>query len=321
MPNPVGGNRPPQTNFDKISQDMDKTADKLKDAAKDQMREAGRSVGRAGEHAVDAGAHLAGAAANAIFATAKTAEGVARTAQAAGHAAAAGALGATGAVGWTVETVAEGGRFVAKNTAKGFAAIANGLTRILGDGKTTTVRELEGDPTAVRFSEKMFGHAADQLQKSGDAMNLAWNAYVNAVGHVAGAGVNLVMAAGHTAAVAGNLALAAAQTGAAGTIKLAEFGVRVGSLGVQAAEQGVKGARELAILSAKFSAGVANVLAQPDQGRVEVQVQTVLKQYEDELKALMDKEPTIKQMPEAQQLKTDINTFRQALQNNAAQQR
>ena len=296
MSNTIKPNAPGVTNFDKISKDMDKTADALKDAAKNTLTDAGASVNRAGGHASDAFVNLSGAAANALFATGKTLEGVANTAAAGGHLAAAGGLATLGAAAWTTEEVRSGGRFAARGAARGFAGIANAFSRILGDGKSVTVRELAGDPKAIRFSEKMLGEAGKQLNKSADAMNAAWGSYIGAITNLAGSAVNLGMAAGHTAAVAGNLALAAAQAGAAAPLKLAEYGVRLGSAAVQAAEQGVVGARELAILSAKLSAATANVLANPDQGKVEVSVNNTLNEYNAELRKLVASNPNLGQI-------------------------
>jgi hypothetical protein len=296
MSNTIKPNPPGVTNFDKISKDMNKEADVLKDAAKNTLADAGASVNRAGGHAADAFVNLSGAAANALFATGKTVEGVANTAAAAGHLGAAGGLATLGAAAWTTEEVRSGGRFAARGAARGFAGIANAFSRILGDGKSVTVRELAGDPKAIRFSEKMMGEAGKQLNKSSDAMNAAWGSYVGAITNLAGSAVNLGMAAGHTAAVAGNLALAAAQAGAAAPLKLAEYGVRLGSAAVQAAEQGVVGARELAILSAKLSAATANVLANPDQGKVEVSVKNTLNEYNAELRRLVAANPGLGQV-------------------------
>lgn len=289
MPKIQGG--APTTNFDKISQNLDKTADSLKESAKEQIQDAGKAVDKAGAHAVDAFANVAGAGANAVFATAKMVEGLADTAAAAGHTAAAGGFVAAGVAGWATEGVREGGRYAAKGAARGFAGIANAMTRVLGDGKMTTVRELQGDPNAVRFSEKMFGKAGQQLQLAGDTMNMAWSAYTESITNLAGAAVNIGFAAAHVAGVAGNLAKAAALTTSAGATKMAEFGVRLSSVAVQAAEQGVVGARELAILGAKFSAATANVLANPDQGQVQVVVANNLKAYQNELANLVKGNP------------------------------
>ncbi|MBI3184356.1 MAG: hypothetical protein HYZ28_19655 [Myxococcales bacterium] len=275
---------------------MDKTADALKDLAKTELNEAGRSTARAGTHAAEAASHLAGAAANAVFATAKVVEGVALNAEAGVHLANAGMFAGVGGAAWVSEEVRSGGRYVAKNASSGFAKIANFFSRIIGDGKTVTVRELEGDPNAKRFSDKMFDKAGKQLVLSSEAAGLAWNSYIQAVSHMAGAATNVAFAAGHTAAVAGNLAAAAAHTGSAAVVKMSEYGVRLGSVAVQAAEQGMVGAREMAILSAKFSAGVANILANPDQGKVEVLVQNRLNEFNAELKALAQKNPQLSQL-------------------------
>jgi len=283
------------TNFDKISNNMNKTADNLKESARQQLIEAGKAAQAAGVDAADVIINLAGAGANAVFATSKFVEGIGDTAAAGAHVAAAGGYLTAGVGGWAVEGMRSGGREVAKGAARGFGAIANSMTRIIGDGKNVTVRELQGDPTAQRFSERMFGKAAGQLQLSSDSMNAAWNAYGEALWHLSGVGGNLVLAAGNAAGVAGNLAKAAALTTSAGATKMAEYGVRVGAVAVQAAEAGVVGARDLMILSAKFSAATANVLANPDQGKVQVLVDNQLKQYQNELAALVKDNPGLQQ--------------------------
>lgn len=277
---------PSQNVFQRNQAALERTADQLKNDARDLVKDAGGSVGRAGEHVDEAAAHLAGAAANAVYATGAVLQGTVDALEAAGRTGAAGAFAGAGALGWAVEGVASAGRFVAKNISRAFASLANVFTGILKDGKTTTVRELAGDPNAVRFSDKMFGKAADQLNKAGDAMNASWNSYVNAVSHAAGSAANVAMAAGHTAAVAGNLALAAGELGAAGVVKLAEVGTRAAAVAVEYAEKGMAGARDASILAAKISAATANALAVAGQGEVKVDVEGQIKAFEAELRQL-----------------------------------
>ncbi len=279
-------NRPNPNVFDATRTNLDKAADQLKDDAKGLVQDAGNRVDAAGDHATEAASHLAGAAANAVYATGAVLEGTADAFDAMGHTAKAGALASAGALGWAAEGVSMAGRFVAKNVSRGFAAIANLFTGVLKDGKSVTVREMAGDPNAVRFSDEMFGKSAKELNRAGESMNAAWNSYVDAVGHAAGSATNVAMAAGHTAAVAGNLATAAAEVGAAGVVKLAELGTRAASVAVEYAEKGVEGARDATILAAKISAATANALAVAGQGDVKVDVNKQIEEFQAQLAQL-----------------------------------
>ncbi|MBN2358331.1 MAG: hypothetical protein JXR83_02700 [Deltaproteobacteria bacterium] len=276
----------PQNVFQKDAAALRKAADDLQGGARELVKDAKQDVAAAGAHADEAAKHLAGAAANAVYATGALLEGTADVLGAAGHAGAAGAYAAVGTAGWIAEGISSAGRFVAKNLARGFAAIANAMTNVLKDGKFTTVRELAGDPNAVRFSDEMFGKAAGQLNKSADLMNAAWNSYVECIDHMAGAGANVAYAAGHTAAVIGHLGKAAAEIGASGVVELAALGAEAAAVAVEYAEKGFAGARDAAILAAKISAATANALAIAGQGEVKVDVADKIKGFQQELKAL-----------------------------------
>lgn len=276
----------PQNVFQRDAANLRHAADDLKSGARDLVKDAKKDVAEAGDHANKAVGNLAGAAANAVYATGALLEGTADVFGAAGHAGAAGAYAAVGSMGWVAEGISSAGRFVAKNLAHAFASMANLMTNVLKDGKFTTVRELAGDPNAVRFSDKMFGKAAAELNKSADLMNAAWNSYVESIDHMAGAGANLVYAAGHTAAVAGHLSKAAVELGAAGVKDLAELGLRAAAVAVEYAEKGVIGARDATILAAKISAATANALAIAGQGEVKVDVAKQIKGFQQELAAL-----------------------------------
>lgn len=186
-----------------------------------------------------------------------------------------------------------GARFVARNLARGFAGIANFLSG--RSGPQLTVVEIQGDPRAERFSQRMFGKAGDEFKKTGAASKEAWACYTEALTHAARTGRDLGQAAGHAAGVAANLALAAAKVGDAGVDRLAQLGVRTAAAAVDAAGQGLEGARELAILSAKFSAAVAEVVGNADQGKlkVDVMVDQKLAAYRAELDALVQRDPAL----------------------------
>lgn len=257
--------------FDRTRTQLENAADGLKEAAKQELQNAQGNVQDAGDHASAAVGHVIASGVRATMATGDVLKGTLDALDAAGHTAKAGGYGAVGVAGWMAEGVASAGRFVAKNVARGFAALANALTDVLKDGKSVTVRELAGDKNAVRFSEKMFGKAAGELNKAGDAMNAAWSSYVSAIDNAAMSGVHVGMAAGHTVGVAGNLVLAAKDLGDAGALKMAELGARVAGHGVQLAENATTEARDAAVLAARISAAAANRLAVAGQGKVTVE--------------------------------------------------
>ena len=252
-----------------VDQATTKTATELRDAAKDLHDGAGKlidsaanDIAKAGGNASSAVGHTLAAGANAILATANGIGGTADVVEAGGRTAAAG-------------------RFVAKNVSEAFTALANALSGPLGDGKTWTVRELQGDVNAVRFSDKMFGQAAGQLNKAGDAMNMAWSSYATSVNQLALTGAHAAVAVGYTAAVGVNLTTAAGKTALAATGVVGEGLMRASAVGVEIGGAVAKGAitlteeankdlRDLAVLTAKLSASVANKLALPDQGKIVV---------------------------------------------------
>lgn len=276
--------------FDRTRQNLEKAADSLQEGAKTELANASANVDAAGDHASMATGHVLAAGIRATMATGAVLEGTLNALDAAGHTAKATGYGAVGVAGWAVEGVASAGRFVAKNVARGFAALANAFTDVLKDGKTVTVRELAGDPNAVRFSDKMFGKAAGELGRAGDSMNAAWASYINAVDNAMASGIHGVMAAGHTVAVAGHLAGAAKDLGDAGALKMAELGTRAAGHAVQLAEDATVEARDAAILAARISAATANRLAVAGQGEVTVEVNksfdAQLADFEKQLAAL-----------------------------------
>ncbi len=261
------------SNFDRASKSLGKYASELR-------QEAGRAGKRvrlhgedALEHGSDAVAHVLGASINAVDSLGFAMVGTGQVVKAGAHAVAAGGIGVAGGLVTGAEWFTSAGRWVAKNCARGFAAIANACSRVLGNRDTVTVRELEGDPGALRLSDKLFNAAKNQAEQVPESLKAAWNAYVQSVTHALGAGTNIVFVAGHTAAMAGHLAAAAAEAGLVGVYKLAQYGTVVAAMSMQAAEAGVEGARALAILSAEISAAAADLLAQPDQGEVDIDIE------------------------------------------------
>lgn len=267
MPGPIKSSEP-KTNFERLSTDLRADSKNLSEISKRELEGAGASVGRAGESSKDAFESLAGAGVNVAMSGVKLGQGGGQVAGAVGHLATGAGYAVAGAGGWVGEGVLSGARFVARNLAHGFAAIANLLAG--KNGPQVTVRDVEGDPNAVRFSDKMFGKAGREVNFAKADAARGWNAWTQSVINAAGAAGNLVRVAGHLAGAAGGLVQAATQTGLAGVAQLARAGVELSSVAVNAAGEGVEGAREVAILSARFSAATANTIGNVDQGKVKV---------------------------------------------------
>ena len=266
---------------------QDKRVDKLRTTAKNLGEAAVSDLKSAGDHAV-AGLDHGGAALDkaamagvqALSATVNVVAGVADTLEAGAHLGKAAGLGIAGSAGFVVEGMAAGGRFVAKNISEAFAALATFFSKAL-DGNTYTVRELAGDVDAVRFSKKMFGEAAKELNKSGESMNIAWASYVQAVDDLAGGGADAVKALGHTTAMLGHFAASGALQGLAAVegFGAAVYEARaagawiIGEVAMGAitlTESAHRDLRDLAVVGAKLSASAANKLALPDQGQLTV---------------------------------------------------
>jgi hypothetical protein len=266
---------------------QDKRVDSLRGTAKMLGEAAVSDLQAAGEHAAAAvgqgakaldKAALAGV--EALSATVNVAVGLADTLDAGVHLGKAAGFSIAGSAGFVVEGLAASGRFVAKNLADAFATLATFFSKAL-DGNTYTVRELKGDVDAVRFSARMFGEAAKELNQSADAMNLAWASYVHAISDLADGGKDALAALGHTTAMLGHFAASGAFKGlavveglgaalyearAAGAWVIGE--VAMGAITLT--EQAHRDLRDLAVIGAKLSASAANKLALPDQGKVVV---------------------------------------------------
>ncbi|MDP2339402.1 MAG: hypothetical protein Q8O67_00480 [Deltaproteobacteria bacterium] len=292
---------------------QDKRVDKLRTTAKNLGEAAVEDLKGAGDHAVAGLEHGAAAidkaamaGVQALSATVNVAAGVADTLEAGVHLGKAAGFSLAGSAGFVVEGMAAGGRFVAKNVSEAFAALATFFSKAL-DGNTYTVRELKGDVDAIRFSKKMFGEAAKELNLSADSMNLAWASYVAAVGDLADGGKDAVKALGHTTAMLGHFAASGALQGlaAAEGLGAAIYEARaagawiIGEVAMGAitlTETANRDLRDLAVIGAKLSAMAANKLALPDQGKVVVTEgeQKLLKQLNDTMASLQKQGLTAK---------------------------
>jgi hypothetical protein len=252
------------------------TANSLNRATKDALKESKGAVKDAGFHATESLSHAAGSVSNVVMAGAHAIDGTISVAEAGGRAAAATAIGAVGTAGWVAEEGLSGVRFAFANLAKFFSALYNGLGAHLGKTDRASLEtEILGDPTAQRFSERMFEQAGNQLRLSGAAAEYAWDSYAEALGHAAGSVVNAGYAAIHAGATLGNLGAAALYAGEAGAAKVAELGVRAARVGVIYAEKGVEAARDATLLAAEASATVANALARPDQAQYKISLKDI----------------------------------------------
>jgi len=285
MSNTVG----PVNVYQRAAAALEQTANQLNAATKDALADAKTNVGKAGDNISEAGAHAAGAVTNAVLAGVYAIDGTASVAEAGLHAGAGVMTGAVGTAGWVAEEGVAGARLGFLNLSKFFSAVANWLGAHLGKSETVSLEtEILGDPTAKRFSERMFEKAGDQLKLSQEALDYAWDSYAESVGHAAGTIANAGWAAMHVGATAVNLGAAALDAGAAGVAKMAELSVRAARVGVIYAEKGVEGARDAAIFAAELSAKAANGLARADQDKVGISIKD-LEAFESKVAQLEQK--------------------------------
>lgn len=290
----------PKNEFQRAAAALERTADALHETAKEPLKAAGESLQRAGEHAfnndpnnlgavqhaVGAVGNLGYAAAHGLFAAVDAIDGTLAVGETALRGAAGTAIGAVASATWLGEQGMSGARWAFLNISKFFLAIANGLSKALGDKGHDLVTKSIGDPSAKRLSERLFDRAGDQFQLSAAAAEYAWDAYADAarevfgykdsvLSHVAGSLYNAGAFAVHSGAVLGNLGLAAVQAGATPVVLLAELGVRVAKMAVLGAEAGVEGTRDLSVLAAEITAACGNALAHPDQDTYKVSEKTL----------------------------------------------
>ena len=304
-----------RTRFDVRADNLHQKADEirgyatdLQNKAREELRKSGGAASKGVDHLGWQGdgvvlpgkgglvGNAAGAVGNAVGFGYEAMRGLAHTAEAGGHAAVAGGAAVAGAGGVAVETLGSGARAAAQGASKGFAGLANGITGMLGDGKTTTVKTLEGDATAKRFSQRMFELSEDQfIHQAPQSLALAANAYAQSAAHVGGAVMNTMEAAAHGAlfiCYSAEAITRLAESGAYATVgplavHLAALSVDATALSVKFAGKGLEGSREAAILGARINAAAANALRQADQGKVEVSVvEQQVKEFEKELAAL-----------------------------------
>lgn len=259
--------------YQRAAASLEQTANKLNDVTKDSLKAAKADLNKAGHHIGEAGGHAAGAGANAVLSGLWAVDGTISVAEAGVRAGAGVMTGAVGAAGWAAEGGIAGARFGFLNLSKFFSGIANLLGAHLGKSERVSLEtEILGDPTAKRFSERMFEKAGDQFKLSAEAMDWAWDSYAEAVGHAAGTITNCGYAAMHVGATAVHLAAAGIEASAPIIVKTAELAVRAARVGIIYAEKGVEGARDAAIFAAELSAKAANGLARGDQDKVGITI-------------------------------------------------
>ena len=310
-----------KNDFQQAAAFLDRTADALHKTAQDPLKAAAKSVERAKSQAGKAGDHLAGVPGNlylagkdvgeagknlgyaslhGLFAAVDAVDGTLAVGEVALRGVAGSAIGAVASATWLGEQGMSGARFAFLNISKFFLAVANGISKMLGDSGHQMVSKSLADPSAKRLSERLFDTSGDQFKLSAAAAGYAWDAYADAarevfgkedsvlahtagaVGNVAAAGANVagaVVNAGafavHSGAVLGNLGIAAVQAGATPVVLLAELGVRAAKASVLAAERGVEASRDLTILAAEITAACGNALAHPDQADYKVTPKTL----------------------------------------------
>jgi hypothetical protein len=293
------------TNFDEASEKLIKNSEALRESANRAIAQAGHEIASSGDRAQRAAAHLVGAGVNAGMAVGYAVKGtvVDAGARGVGHGVAGTGVGAAGVVvGAGEETLGLGAR-ISNAVGRGFVSIGNALNHIVGNGKTATVTEVEGQG-GERLSSRLFGIAGEQYQMSADGFRAAWNSYEQSVAHAIGAGVNLGYVAGYTALAAADLAQAAVKTGEAGVLVAAQGANVIAAAGVQAAENGMEGAAELSYLAAQYSAALGKIMAKPSNGdTINVEVQQAQEVYDARLADLLKNNPQLRELPAFKDLK------------------
>jgi len=185
------------THFDDALLTLLKDASTLKTASEDALGRAQDSVDSADRRARQAAVHLIGAVANVGLSGTELARGTAQAVVVGGgHALAGVGVGAAGVAVEAGEVSLSLGARVLNAAARGFVSLGNVLTRAIGDGRTATVREIEGHGRG-RTSDQLYGVARRELTRSREGLAIAWASYERAMGHALGAGVNTVAAAAY----------------------------------------------------------------------------------------------------------------------------
>ena len=136
-----------------------------------------------------------------------------------------------------------------------------------------------------------FGLAHERFDGARQQEHLAGSAYHASIVELASSAEGVGHAGRHLAAAAGNLTLAVAQTDAAAVAEVSKFATQLGLAAAVAADDGLKGGEELAVLGAEAFARAANAVAVPGQDHLEVSVKTDLKDLQRRLDALRSKNP------------------------------
>jgi hypothetical protein len=288
------------TNFDYSSAGLLSEAARFRQTCERAIDRAGDEVDSADARAKAAAVHLIGAVANVGLAAGHMTRGTAHAAAGAGHAVAAVGVGAAGvAFGAGEESLSFTSR-VLNAAACGLVQLSNAITDMIGDGKTATVREIEGRGRG-RLSERLYATSAAELKQSGAQLRIAWASYEHAMGHALGAGVNVGSAAAYGGLAMADLATAMGQIGVAGVAQASELALVFGALGVQAAENGVQGTRDVLLLGARAAAELGRAAATPaDSDTAVVAVKRATGVYDAEFRELLRMNPELRRLPAAQ---------------------
>jgi len=270
-----------------LSKDLHSAGDKVAAVAKHDLQQAG-------DHLVKSGQNIADAAINAAQAVGQAGVGVAAGVVTTAHVGVAAGAATVGVAVKGVEVMAQAGSWVASNIAKGFAAIANRGGEIAAEEQTVTTQEITTDPQAKSLSEKIFAFAGDQMNKAGETAKIGVEAYGKAIDHTIASAEGLVKGALHAAGFAGNMLSAAVIGSAAAVVRLAEFDKAITSGALLAAQAGVEGARELAILGAKGAAQTANALNQLHKDP-QTNIQINLEDKQQAVQELINQRPALQE--------------------------
>ena len=287
------------TNFDAVSRDLVNDAGTLGRRAKQATRGAERALDAAEVDAARAALHLVGATVNLGAAAEKLVKGsvVDVMGRGMGHGALSVAAQAGGIAAKGGEETLGFAATVCHRVGEAMVALANRLHAVIGDGRMTTVREIEGHPQQL-LSTEMFRMAAREREKSAAGFRAAIASYRQAVLDTLGAGVNVAYVAGYAARATADLGHALVRTGEVQALALERRLTLLAAVAVQAAEQGLEGAASLLELNSRMFAAAGNVLAEPVGGdKLRVHTTELLGACDASVRDLLKKDPRIASLP------------------------
>lgn len=279
--------------FDRTEKTLREGATELRQEAKAELKQAGTSMDRAGERVQDAYGHVADAGDNALRAAVAGAEGsghflagVGYSAEGVAHATASGAGRVAHLAKETVEVVGRAASRFFEKLAKVFAR--------MGNENLVTTRSIRNTDDALKAFYELQGQMAKQgFTNASQEFRSAWTSWGEAMVASIEAGGDLIAAGANITQAAGNVAQGLGHVAAAGAAETAALVSRLAEASVNAAQEGVIGAADLAAVTAKFLGGMANVVSLDTQPKIEVGLQQQVALLRESLQALAKQHPEL----------------------------